>query len=193
MAGLRGFASPEEHDEVILQNWNKQVKKGDRGFILGDFAMRWDGVEEKLARMNGEIILIEGNHDIMSCIHRDGWKHVGPWIGEGKFASIIAFGRRKIAGRQWLMSHYPYEGDHTPDDRFTQYRLRDEGLWLLHGHTHLKNKVGPNRRRSLPLFGQSLDELRWYGQEIHVGVDAWDLCPVPEPAVTELIDRLDRA
>jgi calcineurin-like phosphoesterase family protein len=35
-----------------------------------------------------------------------------------------------------MLSHFPYKGDHKPGDRYPEWRLRDEGLPLLHGHVH---------------------------------------------------------
>lgn len=88
VAKLRGFTrqvyrddegitigDTEAHDAMILDNWNRAVRKTDRVYVAGDFAMNWEGVSSKLAQMNGEIILVCGNHDIMSGVHRDGWKH----------------------------------------------------------------------------------------------------------------------
>jgi len=51
-------------DEALIQNWNAKVKDGDRVYHLGDFGF---GQREKILaltrRLNGHIILIEGNHD----------------------------------------------------------------------------------------------------------------------------------
>ncbi|WP_051265718.1 metallophosphoesterase family protein [Nakamurella lactea] len=56
-----------------------------------------------------------------------------------------------------------------------EYRLRDEGNWLLHGHTHSSEKVTSSR-------------------EIHVGLDAWDLGPVEVGAVAKLmVGQLNRS
>jgi calcineurin-like phosphoesterase family protein len=206
VAKLRGFTTlvngevkgdAAEHDGVITENFNQGVHEDDITVIAGDFAMNWKGVEEKLAQLRGRIILVEGNHDIMSSIHRDGWKHRAAWTGEDKFEAVTAFLRRKSAGREFLVSHYPYQGDHTGDDRHTQFRLRDEGMWLVHGHTHSKDKITPypdlecfhcentiaegcTCRGSLPS-----------PRQIHVGLDAWELKPVPEAAVLDLMNSLD--
>lgn len=197
-AKLRGFTRTdpetgkvigdiETHDEMIVDRWNRQVRKDDRVFLLGDYAMNWDDkAEEILSRLKGEIILIIGNHDLMSPHHRDGWKYIPKWIGPGKFASITTTARRKVGDLQMLMSHYPYQGDHEDTgERFAQYRLRDEGEWLLHGHLHVKDKLTGRPYMLPPLFNQG--KMLWRGKQVHVGTDAWDYAPVHEEQVVELI------
>ena len=187
VAKLRGFVKPmtangevkgdaDAHDETIIGNFNLGVKPDDLTFILGDFAVDWEGVEEKLVRLKGRKVLINGNHDITSSIHQDGWKRQAEWIGDGRFEAIIDFKRRKANHKEFLLSHYPYVGDHTSVDRCMQYRLRDEGLWLLHGHVHTK-------------WGKTTDR---HPRMIHVGLDAWDLHPVREEEVLDLMIRLDK-
>lgn len=66
----RPFKNIEEHDECIINNWNKVVKPGDVIYHLGDFSMNLDQerVESILRRLNGAKHLILGNHD-RSKIH----------------------------------------------------------------------------------------------------------------------------
>lgn len=194
VAKLRGFPHADAHDEVIIENFNKGIRDDDLTFIAGDVAMRWNGVEEKIRRLRGRKILIEGNHDIMSSVHPDGWKYQARWIGDGLFEAIVAFKSRKAAGRKFLISHYPYKGEGNRDitERYTQFRLKDEGLWLLHGHTHSKDKHGePSIAITGSLGGTGNQKTVRYRQEIHIGVDAWDLRPVHEEEVLELITQLE--
>lgn len=63
MVKMRPFASVEEMDELMVENWNRIVKPGDHVYHLGDVAMR----KEHLAivrRLNGKKRLVRGNHDI---------------------------------------------------------------------------------------------------------------------------------
>lgn len=190
--GLPGIlGDTDAHDGLMIENFNKGTKDDDLTIIAGDFAVNWKGAGRILAQLRGRIILVEGNHDIMSSIHRDGWKHRAAWTGEGKFEAITAYMRRKTRHGEYLISHYPYDGDHTVTDRHTQYRLRDEGMWLLHGHTHLKNRE-PENMRTEWLSQGSEEHWRWRGRQIHVGVDAWDFKPVQERDVLDLTKSLDR-
>ena len=193
----RGFASMEEHDETIIANWNSVVKFTDIVYLLGDVAMNWKGAEEKIARLNGVIHLITGNHDPMFPGNRDSHKHQAKWIGTGKFDSIQAYARRKVNGREFLLSHFPYQGDHVGTERYTQYRLRDEGMWLVHGHTHQQYRLGEDivrTLRPLPFLreqGDDQDPWRWRNRQLHAGLDAWDLHPVCEDEVMKLMDSVD--
>ena len=52
----------EEHDEILINNWNKKVKPNDLIYILGDFSFsNYKRTMEILKRLNGDKILIEGN------------------------------------------------------------------------------------------------------------------------------------
>jgi calcineurin-like phosphoesterase family protein len=52
-------------DETLIKNWNSRVKPEDTVFHLGDFAFKLSKNEIKniLDRLNGQIILVAGNHD----------------------------------------------------------------------------------------------------------------------------------
>ena len=61
----RPFGTVEEMDAELVRRWNAKVGKGDLVYVLGD--MIWksrNGDAEQLIRsLNGQIILIKGNHD----------------------------------------------------------------------------------------------------------------------------------
>ena len=157
VAGLRGFASPAEHDEYVVEQWNATVRPGDQVWHLGDVGMgRLLRFADRLRQLNGEIHLVTGNHDEPWPGLRQSHKHQRAWLEH--FASIQAYARRKVAGQNVLLCHFPYTGDHTDEDRATQYRLPDEGLFLIHGHVH--------------------DLWRLNGRQFNVGVDVNDMRPV---------------
>jgi len=60
---LRPFSSIEEHDEVMIERWNKIVKPHDRVQVMGDVVMKRKNLPI-LKRLNGRLRLIAGNHDI---------------------------------------------------------------------------------------------------------------------------------
>ena len=50
-------------DEAIISNWNAVVNERDTVYHLGDFAFRGAPGKEYLRRLNGNIVLLQGNHD----------------------------------------------------------------------------------------------------------------------------------
>ena len=96
----RPFASVEEHDAALVENWNKKVPKNGIVFHLGDVAMAFDKdrLKEILDSLNGTIYLIVGNHDVphldfikyrfagvfwQLCLHigpRDVWLNHNPFL-----------------------------------------------------------------------------------------------------------------
>lgn len=177
---LRGFSTTEEHDATLAENWDRVVNpKGDRGdqvWVLGDIsaggtksqtnALAW------LMQRGGTKHLIAGNHDGAHPMNRDSHKWQQKYLGV--FDSVQPFARRKICGQYVLLSHFPYAGDGDrvgEEERYPQYRLPNMGMWLMHGHTH--------------------SEVQQSGRSIHVGVDAWNLAPIPLEEIETIIGGTD--
>lgn len=59
----RPFSSIEEHDEHIIDNWNKVVKPFDKVYHCGDVAFKKPCMEY-FNRLNGIKRLVKGNHDL---------------------------------------------------------------------------------------------------------------------------------
>lgn len=60
----RPFSNVEEMNNIIISNWNKVVKRDDRVFMLGDFALCGkDKIIEIGQKLNGRKVLIFGNHE----------------------------------------------------------------------------------------------------------------------------------
>lgn len=61
----RPFPDAREMDRVLVRNWNNTVRPDDRVFFLGDLSYGPDAepAAEYIARLNGKITLIRGNHD----------------------------------------------------------------------------------------------------------------------------------
>jgi calcineurin-like phosphoesterase family protein len=60
---LRPYATPEEMDEDMIEKWNAKVKPTDKVYHLGDVVINRRALPT-LARLNGDKVLIRGNHDI---------------------------------------------------------------------------------------------------------------------------------
>ena len=67
----RPWQTVSEMNEILIKNWNETVSPDDIVYYLGDFAVgSRDEIPKLLARLNGKIILIRGNHDYdMSLKH----------------------------------------------------------------------------------------------------------------------------
>lgn len=60
---LRPWDDPEEMDEFMVKAWNERVKPTDKVYHLGDVVINRRALST-LARLNGDKVLIRGNHDI---------------------------------------------------------------------------------------------------------------------------------
>lgn len=60
---LRPWTDPAEMDEFMVQAWNARVKPQDKVYHLGDVVINRKSLST-LHRLNGDKVLIRGNHDI---------------------------------------------------------------------------------------------------------------------------------
>ena len=60
---LRSFDSVEHMNETMIENHNNVVRPKDKVYWLGDLAMQKKFPHEIFSRLNGEKVLIKGNHD----------------------------------------------------------------------------------------------------------------------------------
>lgn len=60
---LRPWSCADEMDEALINNWNKNVTKKDKVYMLGDIVINRKALK-KLEALNGDLVLIRGNHDI---------------------------------------------------------------------------------------------------------------------------------
>lgn len=63
MALKRGFKNSEEHDNFIIEQWNKTVLKKDTVWILGDITMEKTSHYPLLNKLKGYKKIVLGNHD----------------------------------------------------------------------------------------------------------------------------------
>lgn len=164
------------HDRTLAENWDAVIQPHDQVWVLGDLSAGSSGAQRNalkwIEERPGEKHLVSGNHDRVHPMYRDAHKWQAHYLGI--FQSVQPFARRRVGGHTALLSHLPYRGDHTTEQRYNQYRLRDEGEWLLHGHTH-------SRASFLPHVHQ---------RQLHVGVDAWQMAPVNIDVLADGIEQL---
>ena len=60
---LRPWDNPEDMDEAMVKAWNDRVRPSDKVYHLGDVVINRKAMST-LARLNGDKVLIRGNHDI---------------------------------------------------------------------------------------------------------------------------------
>jgi len=145
----RPFNSIEEMDETLIKNWNKKVSPSDTIYILGDvFMCDMIKAERILNQLNGQKILIYGNHD--KVIKRSE-------ALRNKFVKCVDYLEITVEdpdskhGKQFIvMSHYA----------MFVWNKSHHGSIMLHGHSHGTLKY--------PIDGKILD----------VGVDIHNYTPI---------------
>lgn len=141
---------PENHEEIILNNWMSMVKDQDTTLHLGDvmfggrYSYHW---AEQIAEIPGEKLLIRGNHD-----HS---KEVKILQNVAGFEIIDDF-IQEFNGQKIYFSHYPDQP--VPGAR--------EWDFNIHGHIH-NNGYDPLYfpnidQHSVPLyFNASIEETNY--------------------------------
>lgn len=140
-AELRGFRSTEEHDGTIL-GMIARVPHQDTLFILGDLAFgpNKEALLRALLAAAGEnTVIVLGNHDRAHPMYPNSWKHLAKLRSEG--AEVVTSASVNWDGNRFAVSHFPYSGDHTDEQRHERWRLRDFGHPIIHGHTHSDQRL----------------------------------------------------
>lgn len=60
---IRPWTDPDEMDEEMVRRWNNVVRPNDKVYHLGDVVINRKSLKT-MARLNGDKVLIRGNHDI---------------------------------------------------------------------------------------------------------------------------------
>lgn len=113
----RPFSSVEEMNEVLVNNWNKVVTKDDLVYLLGDVCLNMNKADlyETLHRLNGDIILVQGNHD----------KDISfKWWTERCQRFLFVSPYPIIVDGAFIMSHEPI------------YMNRNSPYYNIYGHVH---------------------------------------------------------
>lgn len=119
----RPFSSVEEMDNELIERWNNKVGKGDLVYVLGDMIWKTSTNEAHkiIQKLNGQIILIKGNHD--RFLHNSLVKNTLAGIKDFDDICVELENGNK---RRVILSHYfmPF------------YIGARNGAIHLHGHAH---------------------------------------------------------
>lgn len=116
----RPFLSTEEMDAYMIDKWNSTVKPGDVVYHLGDFAITGYSkkhtpiVEKILKKLNGNKILIKGNHDSPAVLGAKGWSAIHN-------IHHVNYNNQRI-----ILCHYAMR----------TWQFKGHGSWMLYGHSH---------------------------------------------------------
>ncbi len=124
----RPFASVEEMDEALINNWNAAVSDDDTVYLIGDIGGHCTPLPaEQLSRLRGHKHLIRGNHD--TCIEEQ--QRLLDY-----FETVTDFLETDDGERHITMCHYPL--------------VYIQNGCMIHGHIHNMKKEGYRVLRDLP-------------------------------------------
>lgn len=174
----RPFDSVGEMNLALFRNNNEVVGEDDDVWIVGDEAMgRRKDTLQLVSLFNGNKYLIPGNHDYCHPMyegeqrfkdHVKMYEDAGLTILPPQLVCTFTNGVLEYAESLddldvnttdfvFRLCHFPYTGDSHHDERYVEYRPIDDGIPLLHGHTH--------------------SHQAYRGNQVDVGVDAWNFYP----------------
>jgi calcineurin-like phosphoesterase family protein len=105
-------------NEKMVSEWNEKVSPEDLVYILGDVAfLPAQKATEYMRRLNGQKILIEGNHDT---------KLLNDPKFRKEFVEVHSYLRLNYNGKLVILSHFP----------FLEWDQMHRGSLHFHGHLH---------------------------------------------------------
>jgi len=174
----RPYKDLEEMTATFIKKYNRVVKPNDLVIWVGDcfFYYTQQQALDLMGKLNGRKILVRGNHDLKNKQMMN--------MGFDFCTDELVY---EIAGERVTVSHYPFlpsfwenvkwhcfykwrmklRGQKTHELRYKERRPKNYGQFLIHGHTHNKDRVK--------------------GRMIHAGVDAWGDTPVNLNKMAQII------
>jgi len=156
----RPFTSVAEMDETLIHRWNAKVGKDDLVYVLGDliWKSRNGDAHNLIKSLNGQIILIKGNHD--RFLHNAKAKDALAGIKDYDDISVTLEGG---SVRRCILSHYfiPMYNGH-----------RHQAIHL-HGHSHITAEAEVELR-----IAKELNAEGFINEIYNVGCMYWNYEPV---------------
>jgi len=127
----RPFADVDEMDAVLIDNWNRKVKKNDVVYLTGDIVWDKKKVAYYMQQLSGRKILIAGNHDSTWIKREECQKY---------FEEIVPYLEVHLNGHPITMCHYP-----MLEWRSSREESKRKLGYLIHGHIH--NRIADEYRQ----------------------------------------------
>ena len=147
----RPFVNVEEMDRVLVENWNRKVKKNDTVYVIGDIVWDKKKVAYYMEQLTGRKILVIGNHD-------------SHWAKKEEiqnfFEMITPYIEVHLNGHPITMCHYP-----MLEWRSSREILPRKLGYHIYGHIH--NRVADEY---IPMYRQF--------NALNAGVDVNGFAPV---------------
>ena len=134
---IRPWTDPDEMDEEMIRRWNDTVRPNDKVYHLGDVVINRKSLKT-LARLNGDKVLIRGNHDIFP---------------DTEYRTYFRELRAYHVMNGMILSHIPVH----------EASLGRFGV-NIHGHLHtnrVKKARGVDARTGAVLYSDEIDPRYW--------------------------------
>ena len=136
------FNNVQDMNEWMVKEWNNIVGPEDLTYILGDVSFtQSQEAAQWVNRLNGDKILIEGNHD-----HRN----LKDPVFRACFVAVHKYYELRHNGQFIVMGHYP----------FAEWNRMHHGSINFHGHLH-GNSSGMEEFRSRDVAYDATGKVVW--------------------------------
>ncbi len=163
----RPWATVDEMNAALIENWNARVADGDKVYVLGDLAMgKLKETVPLASELKGQKFLVPGNHDKCHPMHKKAGASRKMYMDAG-FTILPPVHHFN----DLILAHFPFQMDSRHDGKYAEWLTKPEGnKWLVHGHIHGEKRLSGPR-------------------QIDIGVDANDYRPVSYEAILEWIEE----
>ena len=127
----RPFSCPKKFDRFVLKTWNRQTRKGDTIFVIGDFldcddktCTRWKKAVSYPKKLKADVVLILGNNEkrIIKFFFENDFEKFRAFCKENGFKEVYENLDLEFIGHNFFLTHKPLD-----------YK---QGVFNLFGHMH---------------------------------------------------------